>query len=83
MTNPIILQLRVNLVERQKEFFECETKIKRLFWELQNLINPFYKNISEIKAEEIEQSADELLQAKNEAKKLEDEINNIKAQLGE
>lgn len=83
MTNPVILQLRMNLAENQKDFNECEIKIKRLFWELQNLINPYYKGIDEIKAEEIEQSADELLRTKQKAKKLFDEINSIKSQLGE
>ena len=83
MTNPLILQLRIKLVECQKDFNEIEIKIKRLFLELANLINPFFKTIDSIKAEEIEQCADELLKTKIEAKKLEDEIKDIKTQLGE
>lgn len=83
MINPVIMQLKIELSEATKQLFECEVKIKRLFIELQNLINPYYKNFSEIKAEELEQCADELLNTKIEAQKLQTTINDIKSQLGE
>ncbi len=83
MINPAIMQLRIELEQTKKEFQENELKLKRLFYELQNLINPFYKSIQEIKAEEIEQSADELLTLKAALLQLQTKINDIKAQLGE
>ena len=83
MINPAIMQLRIELEQTKKEFQENELKLKRLFYELQNLINPFYKSIQEIKAEEIEQSADELLRLKAALLQLQTKINDIKAQLGE
>lgn len=83
MVNPVIMQLKIELSEAQKDFNECEIKIKRLFYELSSLLNPYYKTIEEIKAEEIEQSADELLKIKTEAKAIQAKINDIKTQLGE
>ena len=83
MINPAIMQLRIELEQTKKEFQENELKLKRLFYELQNLINPFYKSIQEIKAEEIEQSADELLTLKAALLQLQTKIDDIKAQLGE
>lgn len=82
MVNPAIMQLRIELEQTKKDFQENELKLKRLFYELQNLINPFYKSIQEIKAEEIEQSADELLALKATLLKLEEKMNSIKSQLG-
>lgn len=83
MINPAIMQLRIELEQTKKEFQENELKLKRLFYELQNLINPFYKSIQDIKAEEIEQSADELLALKATLLQQQTKINDIKAQLGE
>ena len=83
MINPVIMQFKIELSEAQKNFNECEIKIKRLFYELSSLINPYYKTFDEIKAEEIEQCADELLKIKNEAKYFQTKINDIKMQLGE
>lgn len=83
MINPLIMQLKIELSEAQKELFEVEVKIKRLFIELQNLVNPYFKSFDEIRAEEIEQCADELLKCKNEAKKMQNKVNDIKSQLGE
>ena len=82
MINPAIMQLRIELEQTKKEFQENELKLKRLFYELQNLINPFYKSIQEIKAEEIEQSADDLLTLKAALLQLQTKINDIIAQLG-
>lgn len=83
MLNPVVMQLKMELSEAHKNFNECEIKIKRLFYELSSLLNPYYKTIEEIKAEEIEQCADELLKIKTEAKVLLNKINDIKTQLGE
>ena len=82
MINPAIMQLRIELEQTKKDFQENELKLKRLFYELQNLINPYYKTIQDIKAEEIEQSADELLALKATLLKLEEKMNSIKSQLG-
>lgn len=83
MINPMIMQLKIELSETQKELFEVEVKIKRLFIELQNLVNPYFKSFDDIKAEEIEQCADELLKCKNKAKQMQRKISDIKSQLGE
>lgn len=83
MINPMIMQLKIELSETQKELFEVEVKIKRLFIELQNLVNPYFKSFDDIKAEEIKQCADELLKCKNKAKQMQRKISDIKSQLGE
>lgn len=83
MMNPQIMQLKIELSKTQHEFSENELKIKRLFWELQNLSNPYYKSVQEIKAEEIEQCADDMLTTKKELVKLDKRINDLKEQLGE
>lgn len=82
MINPAIMQLRIELEQTKKEFQENELKLKRLFYELSTLLNPYYKHIKDIKAEEIEQSADELLALKTILLKQEEKINDIKTQLG-
>lgn len=82
MINPVIMQLRIELEQTKKEFQENELKLKRIFYELSNLINPFYKSIQEIKAEEIEQSADELLALKANLLQQQAKIEDIKTQLG-
>ena len=81
--NPQIMQLKMELTKTQHEFSEKELKIKRLFWELQNLSNPFYKSVKDIKAEEIEQCADDMLTTKKELLKLDEQIKELKSQLGE
>ena len=81
--NPQIMQLKIELSKIQHEFSEQEIKMKRLFWELSTLANPFYKKVEDIKAEEIEQCADDMLKTKKELVKLEAQIRDLKCQLGE
>lgn len=83
MMNPQIMQLRIELAKTEHEFSETELKIKRLFWELQNLANPYYKSIQDIKAEEIEQCADDMLTTQKELLRLDNQIKELKSQLGE
>lgn len=80
--NPQIMQLRIELSKTEHEFSEQEIKMKRLFWELQTLANPYYKSVEEIKAKEIEQCADDMLATKDELLKLQTKINDLKGQLG-
>ena len=83
MINNVIMQLRISLEENKQELYEIEIKIKRLIAEMQLTLTPFYKSFEEIKAEEIEQCADELLKAKKEAVQIQSRISDIKNQLGE
>ncbi|RAI14967.1 MAG: hypothetical protein DKM22_05630 [Candidatus Melainabacteria bacterium] len=82
MINPTVMKLKLELYEKRAERKKCELKIKRLIWELQNSINPFFKSAKEIKAEEIEQCAGELLKYKKELSDSEHCIDVIENQLG-
>lgn len=83
MINPNIMNLRIELSNTKKEFSEKELKIKRLFWELQTLANPYYKSFEDIKAEEILQCAKDMLQTKNNLIELEKKVKSLKNELGE
>lgn len=77
------MQLKIQLAKNEKEYKEYKIKALRCISELQNA-NPFFgDNIDLINAEQLEQSADELLLVKNKLKQLQKEINDIKNQLGE
>lgn len=81
--NSFIMQLRTQLAKNEKEYKEYKIKALRCINELQNA-NPFFgDNIDLINAEQLEQSADELLLVKNKLKQLQKEMNDIKNQLGE
>ncbi|MBQ9688253.1 hypothetical protein IJV79_01305 [bacterium] len=83
MINPAIMQLKIEKSNITQELKQQELKIKRLFFELQTLANPYYTNISEIKACEIEQCAKEMVNTKEDLLNLEQRLGNIKEQLGE
>ena len=81
--NPTLMQLRINLFNRKKNYSEKELKIKRLFFELQTLANPYYETIEDIKSEEILQCAQDMQETKNELISLEQKIKSLKRELGE
>ncbi len=84
MTNPIIMQIKIELAKTKKEFKELQIKLTRLLYELQTRINPYFgENPAEIKAEEIKQIADELLDCRNNAVELNEKIAALNKDLGE
>lgn len=81
--NPIIIQLKTEKAKLEKEYAEYKIKALRCINELQNA-NPFFgDNLELLNAEELEQSADELLLVKIRLKQLQENIKKIKTQLGE
>jgi len=82
MLNPSIMQLKMELSEKEHKYSLKELKMKRLFWELQTLANPYYDSVSAIKADEIEQCAKEMKCIKSELLNLSKDISEIKSQLG-
>ncbi len=80
--NPTILQIRTQLVQKEKELKELHIKIQRCIYEIQNNANPFWSDIALIKAEELEQAADELLALKDAYITAEIDIKRLKAELG-
>ena len=65
MLNPQIMQAKIKLAETQKAYKENKIKLKRVICELQNNLNPYFgDDIESLKADEIEQAADELLSLK-------------------
>lgn len=84
MLNPQIMQAKIKLAETQKAYKENKIKLMRIMYELQNNLNPYIgDDIENLKAEEIEQAGDELLQLKNELLEQKQLIKTIKADLGE
>lgn len=82
--NPMIMQLKIRLAEKQKDYNEYKLKASRLIFELQSNINPYFGDELELlKAEEIEQIGDEMLIVKNKMIEFQKEIKNIKNQLGD
>lgn len=77
------MQLKTELASAQTEYKELKIKAVRCIYELQQA-NPYFgDNIDLIHAEQLEQSADELLLVKNKLKEVQQKINDIKTQLGE
>lgn len=82
--NPMIMQLKITLAKKQKDYNEYKLKASRLIFELQSNINPYFGDELELlKAEEIEQIGDEMLIVKNKMIEIQKEIKNIKNQLGD
>lgn len=78
------MQAKIKLAETQKAYKENKIKLMRIMYELQNNLNPYIgDDIENLKAEEIEQAGDELLQLKNELLEQKQLIKTIKADLGE
>lgn len=81
--NPIVMQLKCDLAQGKKDFDECKIKILRIIHELQSNLNPYFgDDIEKIKAQEIEQAADELLDFCNKAVELKTKIKKMEADLG-
>ncbi len=78
-----LMQLRTKESELSKKQREYKIKIVRIFHEISTFCNPYFDNIEEIKALEIEQAADELLVVTKEAIENEKKLKQIKKELGE
>lgn len=65
--NNLILQLRIEQTKTKKELDELKIKIHRLLNELATLSCPYFEEIEDIKATEIEQIGDELFIVKEKA----------------
>lgn len=82
--NAAILRLRTELSKSRKEFKEYQIKAVRLINELLEYANPYFGDeVSLIKAEEIEQTGDELVLVKNKLVELDLKIRQITHELGE
>lgn len=81
--NKFIMNLKMEHIKAKKEKQEIEIRIKRCFLELNNYITPYFKSSFDIKAEQIEQIGDELLELKGELEQVEIKIAELKEQLGE
>lgn len=80
----MILQLKINLQSAKKNYQECELKAQRLLNEIIGIISsPYFDTPDELRAEEIEQAADELLTVKRRLIDLQKQINTLKKDLGE
>lgn len=79
--NPIDANARLKLSVLKNDYKEAEIKLSRLFYELQCLINPYFSNIDEIKAEEIEQAGDDILGVVSHMRELKKTINKIESDL--
>lgn len=77
------MQAKVKLAQTEKEYKENKIKLMRIFHELQNNVNPYFgDDIESIKADEIEQAADELLTLKGILLEQKALIQTIKQDLG-
>ena len=84
MTNPVILQMQINLQKAKKDYSESSIKAQRLLNEIITIIaSPYFDSPEDLRAEEIEQAADELLTVKHKLIELQTQINKYKRDLGE
>lgn len=82
--NAAILMLKTELSKSRKEFKEYQIKASRLINELLEYANPYFgDNVSLIKAEEIEQTGDELVIVKNKLQELNLKIKQLMNELGD
>lgn len=82
--NPMIMQLKITLAQKQKEYNEYKLKASRLIFEIQSNINPYFGDDLELlKAKEIEQIGDEMLIVKSKMLEIQDDIKRLKNELGE
>ena len=78
----LITQYQIELSRSKKELQEQKIKIVRLMNELSERINPFFgDDIETIKAEEIKQISDELLEIRQKAIETQKKVKEIEAQL--
>lgn len=84
MLNPQIMQAKVKLAETKKAYKENKLRIMRIIREIHNTLNPYFgDDIESIKAEEVEQAADELLVVKKELIEQRNLIAMIESDIGE
>lgn len=81
--NNIVMQLKMEKSRFERNLSEVKIKISRLLNELAQLSCPYFSDIKEINAVEIEQIGDELLEVKNKAIEIQDKLDKIKKDLGE
>lgn len=82
MTNPIIMQMNIDLQKAKKDYKEYELKAMRLITELQSYASPYFTSPDELEAERIEQIGDELLVVKERLIEIKNRINTLKKELG-
>lgn len=82
MTNPIIMQMHIDLQKAKKDYKEYELKAMRLITELQSYASPYFTSPDELEAERIEQIGDELLVVKERLIEIKNRINTLKKELG-
>ena len=81
--NNQLLQLRIEEAKANKKESEFKIKIVRILHEIITLSNPFFDEIEDIKAAQIEQAADELLTVTKLALENQKKLKEIKKELGE
>lgn len=81
--NPTILQIKTELAKQEKNIKEIDIKIARCLYEIKEYANPFYDDIELLRAEELEQTADELLALKERKITVLSAIKRLKAELGD
>ena len=81
--NPMLMQMRIELSNAKREYASNELKLKRLFFEMQTLANPYYTSIDSIKTEEMKQTATDMSNVKDVLLSLNSKIKDLTTQLGE
>jgi len=79
--NPIVANAKLKLAVLKNEEKEASIKLSRLFLEAQSLLCPYFDDIDEVKAEEIEQTGDDILAIVNHLKDLKVKIKQIERDL--
>lgn len=79
-----IMQIKIELAKKEKEFKEAKLQMKRKFAELQSFIKPYFTDneIKFIQADAIEQVGDEIQALKLRLLELQQDIEQIKRDLG-
>lgn len=80
--NNAIMQLKITRTRLEKELEELNIKLIRLLSELQSRTIPYFDNFEDIKAIEIEQIGDELLEVQKAAIKCEKKLKQVERELG-
>ena len=79
-----IMQIKIELAKKEKGFKEAKLQMKRKFAELQSFIKPYFTDdeIKFIQADAIEQVGDEIQALKSELLEMQQDIEQIKRDLG-
>ncbi len=81
MTNNLIMQLKIEKAKLEKKLDELNIKLVRLMNELASKSCPYFVQIEDIEAKEIEQIGDELLLTKQEAIDTQEKLKKINKEL--